>query len=150
MKGSIELFSEDVEFEYKNKDQLTDWINQVLVKEGQSAHYINIIFCNDSYLLKINQDYLGHDYYTDIVTFQYDHDRLEGELFISIDRVRENASELEVDFTTELNRVIIHGILHLLGYKDKTHDELAIMRSKEDEYLSMVNFHSKKNSLDRF
>lgn len=135
MKTSIELFSEDVAFQYENKALLQDWILQILSSEETTAHYINIIFCDDYYLLKVNQDYLDHDYFTDIITFQYEQKPIEGELFISIDRVVENAKERNLSFSHELHRVIAHGVLHLIGYGDKSEDEITTMRDKEEEHL---------------
>ncbi len=136
MKTSIELFSEDINFIYENKASLQDWILQILSKEERTANYINIIFCDDKYLLKVNQDYLDHDHYTDIITFQYEEKPIEGELFISIDRVRENAQERDLSFANELHRVIAHGVLHLIGFGDKSEEEVTTMRAKEEEHLS--------------
>ena len=99
---------------------------------------INIIFCSDNYILDINQRYLGHDYFTDIITFDYcEGDKLNGDLFISVDSVRENSLEYGTEFENELNRVIVHGILHLIGYDDHCDDDIALMRKKEDYYLSL-------------
>ena len=137
MKTSIELFSEEVDFLYENKASLQDWILQILSKEERTARYINIIFCNDQYLLKVNQDYLDHDYYTDIITFQYEEKPIEGELYISIERVKENAKERNLTFTSELHRVIAHGVLHLIGYGDKSEDEITTMRAKEEDQLAI-------------
>ncbi len=138
-EASIEVFSEEIDFQYKTPDNLYSWIASTIKAEGKSLSYLNIIFCDDQYLLKINQDYLQHDYYTDIITFHYEEEAapIEGELFISIDRVKDNAETLKVSFDAELHRVIIHGVLHLCGYGDKTEEEQAIMRSKEDAYLSL-------------
>lgn len=136
METSIELFSEEVNFLYEDKAPLQDWILDILEKEDRTAHYINIIFCDDKYLLKVNQDYLDHDYYTDIITFQYEENPIEGELFISIERVRENAKERDLSFANELHRVIAHGILHLIGFGDKSEEDITTMRTKEDEHLS--------------
>ena len=99
---------------------------------------INIIFCSDNYLLDINQKFLGHDYFTDIITFDYcEDDRLNGDLFISVDSVRENAVEFGQEFDVELSRVMVHGILHLVGYDDHTKADQKVMRQKEDYYLSL-------------
>lgn len=136
MKTSIELFSEKVDFRYENKSPLQDWILDILSKEKHTAHYINIIFCDDDYLLQVNQEYLDHDFFTDIITFQYEQEPIEGELFISIDRVVENAKERNLSFGNELHRVIAHGVLHLMGYGDKSEDEISTMRAKEEEHLS--------------
>lgn len=138
-EGSIEVFSEEIAFQYKTPEILYNWIASTIQSEGKSLTYLNIIFCDDQYLLKINQDYLQHDYFTDIITFHYEEEDapIEGELFISIDRVKENAEVLEVPFEVELDRVIIHGVLHLCGYGDKSEEEQAIMRSKEDFCLAL-------------
>lgn len=99
---------------------------------------INIIFCSDNYILEVNMKYLQHDYFTDIITFDYcEKDVLSGDLFISVDSVRENAAFYKTEFNDELNRVIVHGLLHLIGYDDHTDEEVAVMRSKEDYYLSL-------------
>lgn len=120
----------------KQKNKLKSWIKSIVEKEGMKAGDISYIFCSDDYLLEINKTYLQHDYYTDIITFDYNaENKIAGDLFISIDRVRENAEELKQSFEDELHRVIIHGVLHLLGYKDKTEKEEKLMRRKEQECL---------------
>jgi probable rRNA maturation factor len=97
---------------------------------------INYVFCNDEFLLEINRSYLDHDYYTDVITFDYSEGScLSGDVFVSIDRVMENAGDFNVSFLSELSRVIVHGVLHLAGYKDKHKDDEQLMRSKEDYYL---------------
>lgn len=136
MKTSIEVFSEEVNFIYEDKAALHDWVLDILKQEEQTAHYINIIFCSDEYLLKVNQDYLKHDYYTDIITFQYEEKPIEGELYISVERVSDNANERNLSFSNELHRVIAHGILHLIGFGDKSEEEIVTMRAKEEEHLS--------------
>ena len=136
-KGDVTLFSEHITFIYPDATILIDWIKQSILSEGKSLTYINIIFCNDDYLLNVNQEYLSHDYYTDIITFQYSEDPIEGELFISLERVKENAEHFKISYDKELQRVIIHGVLHLLGYEDKLEEDIAIIRAKEDHYLSI-------------
>ncbi len=137
----ISLFSEDIEYQYPRRiDLLKAWIKDTLGKEERMLDYLNIIFCSDSYLLKINQQYLHHDYYTDIITFDYGEAVVQGELFISIDRVRDNARALNLSFEQELHRVIIHGVLHICGYRDKTKDEIKVIRQKEDQYLKKIPF----------
>lgn len=113
------------------------WIERVAKAEKSAILSLNYVFCSDRYLLGINQEYLNHDTLTDIITFDYSEGRkaLDGEIYISVPRVRENARVLGVDFETELHRVIIHGVLHLLGYKDKTAKEKGEMRRKEEKYL---------------
>jgi len=135
MNETIAVFSEEIDYQYSSEDLLSNWILQSILKESKDLVSMNIILCGDEYLLKINRDYLKHDYYTDIITFDYNSEEIEGELYISIDRVKENASDLGVSFQHELHRVIIHGVLHLCGYGDKTEKDEEIMRSKEDFYL---------------
>ena len=135
MIENIAVFSENIDFQYPHEDKLHKWILHTIDKEVNQLKSLNIIFCDDEFLLKINQEYLNHDYYTDIITFDYNSEEIEGELYISIDRVRENANDLKVDFEQELHRVIIHGVLHLCGYGDKTEEEKKIIRCKEDSYL---------------
>lgn len=135
----IRFFSEDTDFALKHPRKTSSWINQTAKKEKSSIKDINYIFCSDSYLLELNQDYLAHNTLTDIITFDYSTSKkeLEGEIYISIDRISENAFKFKREFDEELHRVIIHGILHLIGYKDKKTQEKALMRKKEDTYLSL-------------
>lgn len=134
----IKYFNEDIDFTFKGKLANNRWLRFVASAEVRKIGDINIIFCSDTYLLDINLKYLGHDYFTDIITFDYcEEDVLSGDLFISIDSVRENALTYKVDFLDELYRVMVHGILHLIGYKDKSEEEQAQMRAKEDYYLSL-------------
>ncbi len=136
----IYLHNEDVEYIYPGQDNLFNWLNSVIQEEGKHPGEINIIFCSDTYLLEMNKKYLNHDYYTDVITFDYsEKDIISGDIFISVDRVKENAQTYKQTFLNELNRVIVHGVLHLLGYKDKTEDEQKIMRQKEDYYLQKLN-----------
>jgi len=117
--------------------------SNVIVSENKKEGDINYIFCDDEYLLEINKQYLDHDYYTDIISFDYSvGNELHGDIFISLDRVRENASDFNVTFEEELKRVIIHGVLHYCGFKDKSDDEELLMRLKEDEKIKM--FHVKQ------
>jgi rRNA maturation RNase YbeY len=138
---SILFFSEKTRFKLANPKRTISWIRSVIRKEGAILNSINYIFCSDEYLKGINTQYLGHKTYTDIITFNYNpsEGNLEGEVYISIDRVRENAKTFKSDFSTELHRVIIHGVLHLIGFDDKTKRERAHMREKEDTYLSLLN-----------
>jgi len=132
------FFTEDIRFEFKQKLQTKRWLRFVAESEIRKLGDINIIFCSDSYLLDINMKYLQHDYFTDIITFDYCEGKLlSGDLFISIDSVRENAEFYQVEFSDELNRVIVHGLLHLIGYDDHTEEELKTMRAKENYYLSL-------------
>ena len=135
---SIHFFYEQVAFELEHPNQTKAWVESIIDKEGKTLGDINFIFCNDEYLLEINLEYLGHDTYTDIVTFDQSESETEiaGDIYISIDRVKENTQTFEKQFEEELHRVIIHGVLHLIGYGDKTTIEAAEMRKKEEACLS--------------
>jgi probable rRNA maturation factor len=136
--GSIRFFSEDIPFKMKQQRAVASWIKQVAHQEGRETGDLNFIFCSDNYLLNINTTYLQHDTYTDIITFDYSEgETIEGDIYISIDRIKENAQSLEVAFEKELHRVIIHGVLHLLGYQDKSEEQKQIMRETEDACLSL-------------
>ena len=128
-----------------NKESIySDWIKAVFVSEGKRFEEINYIFCDDEYLLKINKEYLNHDYYTDIITFDNSISSLiMSDIYISAERVKENASHYVVDFMDELKRVMIHGVLHLCGYKDKTTEEQELMTVKENEKLLMFHVEHK-------
>ena len=133
----VNIFYEEIEV-FNLQDNLQAWIDKTIQNENLQTGDINIIFCSDDYLLKMNKEHLEHDYYTDIITFDYCEDGVvSGDLFISKDRVEENATEFKTDFNTEINRVVIHGVLHLIGYNDKTDDEQKIMTEKENQYLNM-------------
>lgn len=132
------FFFEDISLNFRCKNLTRKWLKLVAESEIRRLGDINIIFCSDNYILDINQRYLGHDYFTDIITFDYcEGDKLNGDLFISVDSVRENSIEYGTEFENELNRVIVHGILHLIGYDDHCDDDIALMRKKEDYYLSL-------------
>ena len=139
--SEILFFSEDTIYEPRNKNKRKEWIRQTIVAESKTPGAINLILCSDEYLLRINADYLNHDYYTDIITFDnsLSDQSIDGDLFISIDRVKENANNLQIEHNDELDRVIIHGILHLIGYNDKTDEDIQLMREKEEAYLSLRN-----------
>ena len=137
----LDINYEDVDDLSLNDIDLTNWISKVCVNENYNLGDISLIFCSDEYLLDMNRTHLDHDYYTDIITFDYsDNQIVSGDLFISIDRVRDNASDFNVSFDHELHRVIIHGVLHLCGYKDKSDDEEKLMRTKENNALSLISF----------
>src|SRR5690606_2920615 len=124
----------------EDQTQYADWINRIISSEDSSIGQLDFIFCNDEYLLKINQDYLEHDTYTDIITFPYSEGEIiSGDIFISVERVAENADTYGVEFITELQRVIAHGLLHLLGYGDKNDEEVEIMRAKENEKIKLFH-----------
>lgn len=134
----VRFFTEDVKFDFKQRLLTKKWLKVVAGSEIRKIGDINIIFCSDNYILDVNMKYLQHDYFTDIITFDYcEGDYLSGDLFISIDSVRENASFYGTEFTDELNRVIVHGVLHLIGYDDHTDKDIAQMRSKENYYLEV-------------
>lgn len=134
----IRYFNEDIEFVLKQKLLNNRWLKTVAGSEMRRIGDINIIFCSDNYILDVNMKYLEHDYFTDIITFDYcEKDILSGDLFISIDSVRENASFYGTDFEDELNRVMVHGILHLIGYDDHSENDIAQMRAKENYYLQL-------------
>ncbi|GGW57250.1 rRNA maturation RNase YbeY [Winogradskyella epiphytica] len=130
-------FNYETEFLIQDEKKVTDWIINTILEEGCKEGEIHYIFVDDDYLHKLNVDFLNHDTLTDIISFDYSVGKeLHGEIYISIDRVKENAEEFKVTFDDELARVMIHGILHYCGYKDKSDDEEKLMRSKEDYYLS--------------
>ncbi len=135
----IQFFFENIQKTPLNTN-LKLWLEHIILSEGKKMGDINYIFCDDEYLLKINQDYLQHDYYTDIITFDYvKGKKISGDIFVSVTRVSENAPLLSKSFEEELHRVMAHGVLHLCGYKDKTEDEIKEMRSKEDFYLNAIS-----------
>lgn len=138
---SISFHSESITFSLENKDDVVAWIKEAISAENKTLGEVSYIFCSDEYLYKINLEHLNHDTYTDIITFNYcEEDVLNADIFISIDRVKENANTYNVGFETELHRVIIHGILHLVGYNDKSDEQQKEMTSREDFYLSLRKF----------
>jgi len=140
--NQIDFFFEETESFNFQENLLSNQVNQLIVNELRVTGDISIIFCSDDYLLEINKQYLDHDYYTDIITFDYEEEDnvISGDLFISIDRIKENAGKFDVNFIIELYRVVFHGVLHLIGYKDKTDEEQKEMKAKEDFYLNKVDF----------
>lgn len=139
---AISFFEEDIAYKLKNKTAVRKWVKDTIDAEGYKLRELNYIFCSDDYLLQINQQYLNHDTYTDIVTFDNSEEDgvIVSDIFISIDRIRENAEKFNVTEAHELHRVIIHGALHLLGYKDKSAADKQKMTSKEDFYLDKRAF----------
>ena len=130
-------FNYETEFSLNNETQFSSWISKTISEENCKEGEINYIFCSDDYLLKLNLDFLKHDTLTDIISFDYSVGKeLHGDIYISVERVKENAKDFNETFTDEIARVIIHGVLHFCGYKDKTNDEEKLMRSKENYYLS--------------
>ncbi len=137
---SIHYFSEDIAFPKVKKRITSCWIKQVISIEEKRVGDISFIFCSDEYLLDVNRKYLNHDYFTDIITFDSVEDNvISGDIFISVDRVKENSIEFETSFDNEIHRIIIHGVLHLLGYKDKAKKAKHLMTEKEDLYLKLFN-----------
>jgi len=141
---AIQFFEEDIAYKLKNKTGVRQWVTDTIIAEGYKLKELTYIFCSDAYLLQINLQYLDHDTYTDIVTFDNSANEgvIVGDIFISIDRIRENALKFNVTEITELHRVIIHGVLHLLGYTDKSVSAKKKMTQKEDFYLSKRGFNS--------
>lgn len=137
--AAINFFSEDISFKLPHPRKTSTWIKQVIKKEKHSLNQVNFIFCSDEYLRNKNIEYLNHKTYTDIITFDNSdvEGELEGDIFISIDRIRDNADKFGRPFDEELHRVIIHGILHLLGYDDKTPQKKAAIHKKEDACLAL-------------
>ena len=130
-------FNYETSFLLDNESSISNWLTSVIDAEGFKEGEINYIFCDDNYLLKLNVEFLDHDTFTDIISFDYTMGKLvSGDIFISIDRVKENAKSFNVSFDNELLRVIVHGVLHYCGYKDKTDSDAQVMRAKENLYLS--------------
>lgn len=133
-------FNYETDFQLSDEKRYSDWLSAVIKSEGKTQGDINYIFCDDEYLHGINVQYLNHDDYTDIISFDYSvGNELHGDIFISVERVRENAQEFAVPFDEELNRVMVHGILHYSGYKDKSDVDAQIMRTKEEEKMKMFH-----------
>lgn len=138
-ENPINFFSESTDFQLASPEVVENWITSVINTEDKNLHLLNFIFCDDTYLHKINVEYLNHDTLTDIITFPYDDPPIiHSDIFISVDRVKENARLFKTSFENELHRVIIHGVLHLCGYGDKTEEEKSFMRKKEDEALKLL------------
>lgn len=135
----IEVFFEETEILDVSPEFFVSWLSDLCVAEDKVLGEISVVFCSDEYLLQVNREHLDHDYYTDIITFDYSEGEIvSGDLFISVDRVRDNAEEFKEMFHVELNRVVAHGVLHLIGYGDKTPDEEIVMREKEDMALRLI------------
>jgi len=133
-------FNSENDFSLSNASIIKKWIEQIILNEGCELGEIHFIFCNDEYLHKLNVEFLNHDTLTDIISFDYRMGKeINGEIFISTDRVKDNANDFNVSFNNELHRVIIHGILHFCGYKDKSEEEANLMRKKEDEALNILD-----------
>jgi probable rRNA maturation factor len=137
--AAINFYSEEIDFKIPNNRKVSSWIKSTVEKENRKIKELNYIFCSDEYLMGINIQFLNHSTYTDIITFDNTETPgfIEGDIYISIERVKENATKFKADFMDELHRVIIHGVLHLLGYSDKSSIDKRIMRDKENTYLSL-------------
>lgn len=143
--AQITFHSEDISYTLPDKALFRRWIAETASEYGKSIGQLAFVFCSDAYLLEINKQYLQHDYFTDIITFDYSEgDKIVGDIFISIDRVKDNACENNVDNKTEMQRVVIHGILHLCGLKDKTKSDAQNMRKSEEKALSKFPLKTKK------
>jgi probable rRNA maturation factor len=142
MDHPIEFYSEDLDFSLSNPEQVADWIASIIEQHEFELVGLTYVFCSDEYLHQMNVEYLDHDTLTDIITFDNadEEGTVEGDIFVSIDRVRDNAQTLGIPFEDELHRVLIHGVLHLLGFKDKTDEQEALMRKQEDSCLSLRKF----------
>lgn len=133
-------FNYENDFSIENESVYADWISKIIASEGYNEGEINYIFCDDEYLLSINLEYLNHDTYTDIISFDYTVGNLvQGDIFVSTERVAENALKFDVTFDNELKRVLSHGILHYCGYKDKSEEQSLLMRQKEEEKIAMFH-----------
>ena len=133
-------FNYETEFTLENEEAIRNWISDVIKSEDKKEGEINYIFCDDEYLLQINQEHLGHDTLTDIISFDYTvGNEISGDVFVSVERVKDNAVDFNASFEDELRRVLVHGVLHYCGYKDKSEADEFLMRSKEDEKLAMFH-----------
>lgn len=138
---AVNFFNEDISFNLKDKIKRKNWLKKIAKEQNKTIGELNFIFCSDKHLLEINIEYLDHDTYTDIITFDNSEDErlIEGDIFISIERVLENSKELKTVEEEEINRVLSHGIFHLLGFKDKSESEAGLMRSKEEFAIDLYN-----------
>jgi len=140
----IEFYTEDIDYTLPQAERIEGWLQAIAKREGHSIEALSFIFCSDAYLLPMNQEYLQHDTLTDVITFQYQEEgeAVSGDIFISVERCQENAEKFKVLAQHEIHRVMAHGLLHLLGYKDKSKEEAELMRQKEDEALELLTQHS--------
>ncbi len=136
IESPIHIFAEQIDFALEDVSRSIDWLVDSIRDRGSEIDEVNIIFCSDEYLLQVNREHLDHDYYTDIITFPYEYDPIKADLFISVDRIRDNAQEYGADVDTELHRVMLHGLLHMAGLGDKSPEEEKAMRAAENHYLT--------------
>jgi probable rRNA maturation factor len=138
----INFFKEEIKFRLSKQNELRKWILRLIKKEKYSLSVLNLIFCSDRYLLKMNKNYLSHDYFTDIITFDNSEEpkMIEGDIYISIDRVKANSKKFKTTFENELHRVMAHGVLHLLGYSDKNKKQSTEMKQQEEKWLKERDF----------
>ena len=133
-------FHYELDFNLQDETKYADWVNRIIISEDRILAHIDFIFCTDAYLLEMNQKYLQHDTFTDIITFDYSEgERIAGDVFISIERVKDNAVNFQIAFEVELLRVMAHGVLHLIGYNDKSDSEIKMMRAKEDQKMKLFH-----------
>ncbi len=136
---SISYFNEDVPFPKIKRRVISNWLKDVIISEGKVNGDVSFIFCSDNYLLEVNKKYLDHDYFTDVITFDYvEGNVINGDIFISVDRVKENSLTFKSSYFDELSRILVHGVLHLLGYKDKLKNDKILMTEKENIYLNKL------------
>lgn len=134
------FYNYETAFSLENEEQLSEWLTKVITDEGCELMEINYIFCNDDYLFKLNVEFLKHDTLTDIISFDYSVGKnIHGDIYISIERIEDNATDFKVSFTEELHRVMVHGVLHYCGYKDKSETESKLMRDRENHYLKLLS-----------
>lgn len=136
---AIYFYPEDVDFDLTHPQAVSKWLLKVVEQEGKELVSLAYVFCSDEYLFRLNQEYLQHDTYTDVITFPYgEENEIEGDIFISIERVKENAATFKTSFERELHRVMVHGLLHLCGYGDKGEEDSSLMRKMESDYLRQL------------
>ncbi len=134
----LTFHSEEINFELEHASKIDAWLKSVIKKENWILAGVSYIFCSDAYLYQMNVEHLQHDTYTDVITFQYNEEFVEGDIFISVERTNENAQTFGVTSSHELHRVMVHGLLHLMGYKDKEPKDKTLMTEKENEYLELL------------
>jgi len=139
LSEKISFHFEDIQFDLLHPQLVIQWLYYTIESENQTLSFLNYIFCNDEYLHSLNVRYLNHDTLTDVITFPYSSKQIEGDIFISIDRIKDNAKAFNVSFSDELHRVMVHGLLHLLGFGDKNDAEKVLMRKKENQYLQALS-----------